>query len=1074
MPLTIHTSHRLESLLDRLARDLEQRPSPPLARETVIVSGRGMGRWVQLELARRHGVAASLELPFPGGFLHGLLQRDAAAAEARALFAPQVLRLRLFRLLGDPAVTAALGPAAAYCADDPEQHKRMQLAMRLATCFDNYELYRPELLDAFEQGTVPDLLHADWQATLWQRLTSEGKAAMFGHRLATLAERLDDPAQAKLLLPDRVSVFGLATLAPLMLHLLARIAEHVEVTIYAQKPCHDYFGDVRKRRDGRPRNADSGHTLVAAWALQSREFFDLLEDHDVSGTGQHDLDPDGHEPACLLHQLQDDIHNLVVRHPHSDHLPRPVDRTDRSLQVHSAHGPLREMEVLRDQLLMALEDDRSLAPSDIMVLLTDIETYAPYVEAVFRQVETRLPFQVADRDPVTSKAATRALISLLHLAGSRWTSREVLQLLEQQIIAARFGITTTDLPTLRNWVSRLGIRWGLHGRHRHEAFRAPESDANTWRHGLDRLLLGHAMGPVEQPFAGMLGEAEISGDDADLLGRLCEFVRTAEQLGEQARTAKSLRDWANWIDAVVLEMFADETEDRSGRVQLLLTSQQIRNHAETAELDEPLHPSCFADWLQALLREKAASHGFLTGGITFAAMQPLRTVPVRVLAVCGLQDGTFPRNDHRAGFDLMSLERRVGDRSTRDDDRQLFLDALLAARDRLILTYTGKSAKDNSDCAPSVPLCELLEHVDEAFFTADGQAVSKRVSVQHPLQAFSARYGNSSYPELVTYAAFHAPTDGAWSALDETTAAAVCGPVVPPAAPSEPAEQPAQVEQIELHRLLSFWRDPCRDYAEQVLQIRLPSLDDEIEAEDPFELGPLHRHMLLQDSIQARTHQQPDPLRLALQRDILAPGELGRLQQLDLQDIANQFAARLGDLAELTEHELRVTGHDYEIKGSLQDVAGDRMLLWTPSKDSLHHLLTPWLMHLCLSVSDRQQGRPQRTTWWLASNVTRTVHALPDMEGLLQAFVAGFRRGRQQPLPFYRRAAAAWAEKSVSGTSLRDSRQAVQRAFDTDVRYSPYVRLCHAGSDPIAEPAFLELAEEVFLPIREHFGKATP
>ena len=757
----ILTSNRLELLLDALAENLESQPLAPLQTETLIVPGQGLARWISMQLARQNGVSASLDLLFPSAFLDKLLVRlrpdhDAAQPAFSTQFDRATLQFRLFDLLGQQALSHELGPAATYCADDPSQQKRMQLAERLARCFDDYQLYRDDKLQAFAEGREGPEEHERWQANLWRKLLDDAASEMAGgrtqpapsqqpgqqpslfdrsqtpgtqkfwaHRIPLLHALLDQAGSEPHNLPPRISVFGLATMPPRFLDLLTRLAEHVPVTLYAVKPTPGYYGDQQRRQitGDDPPDPGSGHPLVAAWGRQSRELFDLLIDHDPSGNAEQPLEfaEPGH--GCLLHSLQTDILDMVVRGASDEAPTRQLAADDTSVRVLSTHGPLREMEVLRDQLLARLDADRSLSPSDIMVLLPDVQQYAPYIDAVFGPTKHLLPFHTADRSPANDLPLPAALTHLLQLARSRFTGPEVLLLLETNAVGRRFSIANSELRSLRDWVERARIRWGLDGKQRQQGHDLPDDDANTWRQGMQRLLLGYMTGPTDTGIGDLLPIADSTASRGVRLGRFATFLDTVADLCSKLGRAHTLDGWADAIEDVTQRMFQTRSDDPpQGDDCLAQITQSLRDLSDRSKLTEPIAPAALARWLESKLSELGSGRNFLNGTVTFAALRPMRAIPVRVLAICGLGDGRFPRTSRRPVFDLLEAERRAGDRNSRDDDRQLFLDSLLAAREQLLLSYVGRSAKDNSPLAASPVLSELLEHIEQAFTAPDGSS----------------------------------------------------------------------------------------------------------------------------------------------------------------------------------------------------------------------------------------------------------------------------------------------------------------------------------------------------------------
>lgn len=1112
----VYTSNRLEELLEALAVYLGRDPLPPLQTETIVVPGQGLARWVQQRLAAHQGIAAGLQLPFPGAFLQQLLQQQASGGPD--LFAKDILAWRLWRLLADPALQNELGAAASYCTLDPDGRKRFQLCERLAACFDDYQLYRDDLLqraaagdDLKEAALGP---HATWQARLWRALLRDagqlaatsapkrrGKhqgdttpllfpelaepttasAASAGapaaHRLQRLRELLADPARARAALPSRLAVFGAGTLPPAFLELLQLAARTVPVALFVPQPTPEYVGDVRGRRD-----RIGNHPLLARLGDESREFADRLVD---LGQQAGDLPVHHFELSTLVPRdpeqarqtalgcLQQDLAEALDRGragASPEHAARRLDRHDDSLRVHDCHSPQRELEVVRDQILAAFAADPALEPHDILVLVPDIDRYAPYAHAVFGPIRDQLPFHTADRSPVADLPLCATLFAVLQLAQERLHVFDVLHLLEEPAVQRRFGMFATDLPLLRNRCARAGIRWGLDGAWRQRHCRVPAFDDNAWLPGLDRLLLGVATGPEPDLVVGILPVADTTDGSGALLARFVQFAQTLFLHLQPLQRPHPLLEWADLLEALVTALFAPASADDEAAVtQLQRACSTLRQQAAAAKLAEPIAPIVLQDWLRTALQQSASSRGFLAGSVTVAAMLPMRTVPVQHLFLCGLDDQSFPRRDQPAPFDLLAKQRRPGDRSVRLDDRQMFLDALLAARGRLHITYVGHSQKDDSVCAPSVVLDELLDLCDRCFVAPAGyRSCREFLVVRHPLQPWSRRYRTGSDERLFTYGGFDLQR-AAPAATDEV--AWCTGPVTPP--------EELLAAELPFDRLQRFWNHPNRFYLQQTLRLRLRNDDDSDTDEEPFSVGNLDRWKLQAETVQrALAGRSPAPDRLALARasGLLPVGGHGTAAFVDVDDETQEFLHQLQGHGELGRRSLRATVGAYTLNGEIEGIGAREIVLPRIAKLKPKDRRRGWLVHLFAAVA-RHQGQsdlPQRTRV-IGKDKTIVMAPLDPAEAELQlAFLLdGFRQGMHAPLPFFENSSFGYAEEFAE----RHDHDAACRAARKDWLPSSFgefsradsddadVALCWRGREPLLLPAFAEWAKAVWLPL---------
>ena len=580
-----------------------------MATETVLVPALGVARWLELRLAERLGIAAGFEMPFLGAWLH---QLTAPGAEAD-LFSKDVLAWRVWRLLGERASEGdgdrRFGAASDYVAHDGDGRKRLQLCRRISACLDDYQLYRDDLLEAFATGADREELspHAAWQARLWRALLEDADLALAprpeqrptlrdgvtplplhqldgvdaardcrrAHRIALLRTRLQDPAWCAAHLPKRLQVFGTNTMPPAFLDLLHRIGGVVEVTIYAPQPTPHYFGDLREKRD---RVGD--HGLLARFGTESRDFQSLLVDLEEQGDAdapitQHAVDevverdvPGITAGESLLACLQQDLVQAYDRGaPGAERFA--VRAGDDSLRVHDCHSPQRELEVVRDQICAAFDADASLRPQDVMVLVPDVERYAPYAHAVFGPLQNSLPFHLADRHPARELPICRAALHVLELARSRVTVSEVLQLLELDAVQRRFRIFGGDIASLRHLCEKAGVRWGLDAAQRSETFELPLFEDNSWRQGLDRLVLGNLTGPVDDLVCGHAPVGDTTEGRAELLTRFARFLDALFDLLPPLRAPQTLGAWADQLDSLVDALFQPDNAGDEDAVRQL-------------------------------------------------------------------------------------------------------------------------------------------------------------------------------------------------------------------------------------------------------------------------------------------------------------------------------------------------------------------------------------------------------------------------------------------------------------------------------------------------------------------------
>ncbi|HBG08077.1 MAG: exodeoxyribonuclease V subunit gamma [Geobacteraceae bacterium GWC2_58_44] len=1064
MPLKIYTSNRMERLVDDLERVVRApRPAPftPFTKEIIAVQSKGMQRWLSMELAGRIGVWANCEFPFPNKIIETIFAAVLPDCPPEApIFRPEAMTWRLMGLLQEAIGSPCFGEISGYLLDDRDGLKRMQLAQRIAETFDRYTVFRPELLLGWESGRDDH-----WQAHLWRALTA---GVQQKHRARLLSEFRDAVGCASLKEQPRISVIGIPTLPPFHLEVLSRAARHIEVNLFLLNPCRQYWGQIVSQRElarleqrglGPEEWFETGNPLLASWGKLGREFFESI----IDSCGDPEREDDFLEvPAdSLLHALQGDILDLRD----AAEVTRQISADDLSVQVHSCHSPMREVELLYDTLLSLFDADPGLAPRDVLVMTPDIESYAPYISAVFDTPEhgaERIPYSIADRSLKSEGEAARALLDILRLCGGRYGVSTVLDILESPPVARRFAMTGEDLESVRDWLRAANIRWGIDAGQRGEQGLPPFRE-NCWEAGLDRLLLGYAInGEGRSFFNGILPFDEMEGGVALVLGRFLSFC---EKIFAGTRDLARPRGTSQWVEAI-RNLLADFIlPDQDGERELLSLTElagKLGDCGTQGGFTGEVGIEVVRYWLEERLGQSERGFGFLTGGVTFCAMLPMRSIPFSVVALIGMDDGAFPRKNRPQGFDLMMQSPRRGDRSQRDEDRYLFLEALLSARRRLHISYLGQSIKDNSEIPPSVLVSELTDYLARSFATADGSPCGQ--ALRHPLQPFSSRYFRG-HPRLFSYS-----EQNYRGALAKLTPKREPLPFM--AAPLEPWDEG---ETVTLKALTDFLCSPAKEFLRRRLGIRVEQGVEPLEECEPFTLPALVKYQLEQEIVAAllRGEELAAPLAVARGRGELPPGECGAALFDTLSGPAAEFAAKVAEAAAgeplpPLDVDLKLPGG--RIIGRIGSLRTDRLLLYRYTKLKAKDLLRLWIQHLALNCADAN-GYPRHATF-LASDSTVNLPPIEGSRQLLDRLLALYREGMSYPLRFFPESSLEYARKArdpkKAGKALADARGKWHGSeFFPGEGKDQHCRRCFGDEEPLDED-FIATAIAVWEPLLGH------
>ncbi|MGK4002826.1 exodeoxyribonuclease V subunit gamma [Sorangium sp. So ce1036] len=1110
----VHRSNRLESLLDELAA-LVAMPGPaPTEPEVIVVQSKGMERWLALELAQHLGIWANARFPFPRRFIEEALAAvlDAPASEAPR-FTPEQIVWSIAALLPDLVTQPAFAELRGYLEGDALGVRRLDLAARVADLFDQYPVYRPDRVLAWEAGEDDG-----WQSSLWRALVARVGATHIARRAADFAAAAARLGEAPSGLPCRISIFGIGSLPPLFVDLFAALGRLIEVHLFLLSPSREHWAEIRSRREiarelraahrngpaAEPEEAlalAEGNPLLASLGRMGRDFQFVLESRVDYVEDPRDLyvDPLAAGPRSMLAVLQSDI--LSLRHRRAGDPatpPLPVARDDRSITIHVCHGPMREVEVLRDQILAMLHDVPGLEPHDILVMSPDLKTYAPLVEAIFGtdpRERDHVPFRIADRGIEAESPVLEAFFALLSVVAGRVSASAVLELLGREPIRTAFAIAEDELDALRGWVVESNVRWGIDAAHRARS-KQPAFHETTWRFGLDRLLLGYAMpGEGRVLFQGTLPFDDVEGSDGDLLGRFaagCERLFALEQALAGPHPVAVLHEKLS----AALDGLLAAPDGHAHELQALREAlADLVEDAREAGFDEPVPLEVVRARLEARLGEPGGAHAFLARGVTFCALLPMRSIPFRVVCLLGMNDEIFPRAARAASLDLIAEHPRRGDRSPRDEDRYLFLEALLSARDRLLLTYVGQSMRDHAEIPPSVVVSELLDAIDEGF-TLDPPARGARIRparehvlVRHPLQPFSPVYFRAGGDaRLFSYAARFC--EGARALIDPRVEE-------PPFfhARLRPPDEP--ITAVTLDQLSEFFRNPMRALLRDRIGLRLEEGDEDVPDREPMDLSPLDKYQLGSDLLR-RALGGDDP-RAAYQylraSGALPLGAVGRCRfEQRLPEIERMTAEirRHADGEPLAPREIDLLAGGARVTGWLRELWPGAQVRYRFGKVKASNELALWIRHLALQLAAKP-GDPSESLFVGYDGKVEVVRYRPvaDALGHLAALVDLYRAGQEQPLPFFPETSLAYAKALVKGQSEDAARAAARSTFKPDggrgaegkESADPYIARVLGGRDPTdptlrlasapgagasPEHGFAELAATVFRPLIEH------
>jgi exodeoxyribonuclease V gamma subunit len=1063
--LRLITSCSQRRLLEALSDTICSSPLSPLEQESIVVLSNGMARWISMELATRLGVSAGLEFSFPNDLLDRSFTSILPESHSSLQFTQSSLTWRIAAQLPQLAHQKGFEQIAAYLGNEHDDRRLLQISRSVADCLDQYTIFRPEMVLGWDDGEGDD-----WQAKLWRAINSSSRGSHRAALLRALRQHVASGAPLGSSFPRRISLFGISYLPPFHLEALRLLSAYCDVSCYLLNPCGQYWGTIisEKRKAHIALQStltaeaeeyyETGNPLLSSLGTLGQEFFETLLDYGFE-TEELDNAPEiAHQTSdgTILSAVQNDILTLFDRPAAGT--KGVVSAGDRSLQIHSCHGTLREMEILYDNLLAQFDELPDLEPRHIVVMIPDIETYAPYISSVFGSKSSgrpQLPYTIADRSMRRESIFVEAFFKIIDLASSRFALHEILDFLEIPVARNRFDIDEDELIAIRTWLGECNVRWGLDADHR-AGLGFPRYDDFSWQAGLDKLFLGYAMSPDDySTFGGILPYPACSGRQAEALGKLVEFITAARKTSDRLSARNTLPEWADILDTAITALMLPDETDAAGPLIVAKALNSLRDACSLHGFIQPISLDAVRDHLSEIVAKSGGGYGFMGGSITFCAMMPMRSIPMRVVWLAGMNDGQFPRTERPPGFSLMNGARHRGDRSLRDEDRYLFLETLMAAEDRFCISYNGQNNRDNSSMPPSVLVAELIDYVTKGFVGPDGTTPAS-VLTRHRLQGFSHLYFDGHDPaHLFSY--------------DRDTCQAVEARRMSKRSSREFIAEPLPLDSaspllLDLRQLQRFLANPAAVFLEQRLHIKPFNPAEEPDDSEPFSLDNLTRYSISQELVEQLLHgwQYDDCLSAARSRGSLPPLAAGKAAFDAVWEKSRHFTAilepQLG--APLEPLTVAFAHNRVRLNATLDNCRKGMHVRWRCSGMKGKDRLAIWLDHLLLNLA-KADGYPLQSTM-ISSNSVLELPPVDNAVEILSDLLDFYCEGMTRPLPFFPE--TSWAFVHSGQPKATAAWQGDQWRGVPGERDNQSVAFCFGGEEPCGGE-FAALAARIYGPL---------
>lgn len=1103
----LYKSNKTENLMDAMADILKAPLASPMTPEWIGIHSKGMRQWISVQIAEKLGISANIEFLFPRQIIERIFHHYKPFSDRPESLDESAMVWVIMKYMYTSGILSTAGPLQKYVRSDMTGKKRYQLCLKLAGLFNAYQIYRPDMLVKWQDKNHASEIkntNEKWQASLWRRIARDKTGRDFADKATLFLSEFSPENFHMIDLPERVFLFGISGLPPLYLQIFETVSNIMDIHLFLLSPSEQYFLDMAsdkymdrlavKHSDPMALDAlyyEHTNSLLASLGTSGKCFQILLESLNYHEPLESLFQDPGQSSGTLLSWIQSDIFNLVrrgnsKREMHSE-APVPISPDDQSLMIHACHSPMRETQVVKDLLLREFESDPELSPHDVLVMLPDIEAYAPYIESVF-SMENSMPFAISDRKKRSESETVEAFVKILSLKASRMEKIRVLDLLQSASIARKFSLGFDEINMISTLVEESKILWGKDKDHRKQLGLAAFKE-NTWKFGLNRQFMGMAMPEnCRTSIQDILPCQTFEGLELAVLGKFASFLHHLFDSLEMLRREKTVSEWIKTLHDILNRMIERHSDNLSEVLFLTQSLDKLKTDASFSEFSISVSFELILPALEQILNEPLSQGSFISGHVTFCNIMPMRSIPFKTIVLMGMDESSFPRKGFHLGFDLMKNHPAMGDKNQRDENRYLFLETLLSARKNLIITYTGMSIQDNTPIPCSTVVSELMDEIDQGFLAPDQFSVH----ITHFLHPFDKSYFCKKTPSYFSYS-----RDNLFLAEKMMNSEPDEKPFISRALPSEDESKGT----ITLDELTAFFLNPMKAFTRNRLNVCFSEFIEETREREPFSLAGLDQYKLGRYLVENQIDNTLKTSIYSYFKDlgILPLGEKGKLEF----ERIFQSAIPLIDALKMRDAETMfpVVSMSAQFKKitlytELDNISESGMVNISFGQLNSRRLLTFWLKHLALNCLDLNPGQNLQTKQTLLicrdplkrnKTVTGVFDPIEKEKAKMyldQMFDLYF-KGLPKPL-FFSCEAGYRLAKALSKNKFKLGKEAVSNAMNSSKsswyggKYSAgeitdrYIGLCTKNNDPfesvekIISTGFAENAVAIFGPIIHH------
>ncbi len=938
MSIYLNVSNSLQPLSLRLANDLNANIQDPFVKQWVVTQTEGMNSWLKQSIAKEYGIAANINFCKPNDIIAEIYR--SGLSTGKQIINTETIRWSIYEILDLPDFKSKFEEIATYYVNN--DIKRIALSDELADLFDQYQVYRHDTVKEWTARLNNKEEAKEWQEWIWHKIKNKlGEDYQDRVEMAQLLieglSREDVKADVKRKIPA-LHLFGIAVITPYYLHIFYELSKFMEIHLYLVNPSPEqiWMDDVTEKQisklltiQNKPRAEVDllmvGNDLLLNWGTIVKQSFALLMKHDdfVNVYNEEDAIPISN-PESLLKKIQYDIYNNLnseTRQALSD-----VDYKDRSIKINGAYTPAREVEILQNYLIELIDkQNEKLTPKDILVLVSDIETYAPFIHAVFSNSPYKFPYNIADESYAAGNNMFTAIQEILSLDVEKFKVEDVLSLLESPYIRNRFNIR--DEEALRTAARQAGIIFSMEGR------KCDDTRYISWEYGLKKIMYGICMSgepSVHDGHDDFIPLDTTEGAEAIDRVRLMYFVKMLYKKLKDRSQNRTISEWAVYLQFLVEDMiFQAGEKDDEDYTKLVQFTEQMALLEKNANVEISFEVFRHS-FLQRLDLEKKAGT-FAKGGVTFCSLVPMRSIPFKVVAMLGMDFDKFPRKETALSFSLLN-EWKLGDRDVKNNDKHLFLETLMSAQKYLYISFLAANSKDGAPLPASSMVDELIDYVARGM-KIDTDVLRKQWVTIHPLHSFSAEYNPAGEKGLVSY-------------LNTANYHTGINPAVIQKPPKE-----FTFTKVDIDEIAKFLHNPARVYLQKQFNIYYREDDVLLQEHELFAFDHLTKWNV-QDKIMFMSKDETDAYYKKESKTGRIPlHNMGRATidevKDDLKDLQELINKSIGSETK-SAVDIKFMIKETQIIGKVEPVFGNKFICVCNSKNQLKYLIQGYTRYLAM------------------------------------------------------------------------------------------------------------------------------